>query len=111
MTQDIIHKLHRIQNRRRVAEFCRRCGKTRAWFYKVLRGKTTLLPYLGHIDAVLASSAHPITAAREALGLSQSSCAAALGISRQTLYQWEHQPAIADRIARVKSLQKVARRP
>ena len=59
-----------------------------------------------HIDAVLAISGHPIVAAREALGLSQSALAKALGVSRQTVHAWETQPSRQDRLDRVLALRK-----
>lgn len=102
--RDIKNKLRQIQDRRLVAEFCRRCGKSRAWFYgtppeaKAEFGK--------QINAVLAPSTHPVTAAREALGLSQSGLAEALNVSRQTIHAWETQPARQDRIDRILTLKK-----
>ena len=101
---NLTDKLRQIQDRRLVAEFCRRCNKSRAWFYgtppeaKAEFGK--------QINAVLAISGHPIVAAREALGLSQSALAKALGVSRQTVHAWETQPSRQDRLDRVLALRK-----
>ena len=105
--RDIKSKLRQIQDRRLVAEFCRRCGKSRAWFYgtppeaKAEFGK--------QINAVLALSPHPVVAAREALGLSQSGLAEALNVSRQTIHAWETQPARQDRVDRVLALRSTLR--
>ena len=97
-------KLRQLQKRRLVAEFCRRCGKSRTWFYSADRKE--LAKETQHIDAVLAVSGHPIVAAREALGLSQSDLAKALGVSRQTVHAWETQPSRQDRLDRVLALRK-----
>ena len=104
MAKNVESKLRQIQDRRLVAEFCRRCGKSRAWFYgtppeaKAEFGK--------QINAVLALSSHPVVAAREVLGLSQSGLAEALNVSRQTIHAWESQPARQDRVDRVLALRK-----
>ena len=107
MAKNVESKLRQIQDRRLVAEFCRRCGKSRAWFYgtppeaKAEFGK--------QINAVLAHSPHPVVAAREALGLSQSGLAEALSVSRQTIHAWETQPARQDRVDRVLALRSTLR--
>ena len=61
------------------------------------------------LNAVLAVSDHPIVAQREALGLSQSALAEALGVSRQTIHAWETQPVRQDRLDRVLALRKTLR--
>ena len=104
MAKNVESKLRQIQDRRLVAEFCRRCGKSRAWFYgtppeaKAEFGK--------QINAVLAHSSHPVVAAREVLGLSQSGLAEALNVSRQTIHAWESQPSRQDRVDRAPALRK-----
>ena len=97
-------KLRQLQKRRLVAEFCRRCGKSRTWFYSADRKE--LAKETQHIDAVLAVSGHPIVAAREQLGLSQSDLAKALGVSRQTIHTWETEPSRQERLDRVLALRK-----
>ena len=97
-------KLKQIRQRRLVAEFCRRCGKSRTWFYGATRDE--LAKEAKHLDAVLAISGHPIVAAREMLGLSQSDLAKALGFSRQTIHAWETQPSRQERLDRVLALRK-----
>ena len=97
-------KLRQLQKRRLVAEFCRRCGKSRTWFYSADRKE--LAKETQHIDAVLAVSGHPIVAAREQLGLSQSDLAKALGVSRQTIHTWETEPSRQERLDRVLALPK-----
>ena len=97
-------KLRQLQKRRLVAEFCRRCGKSRTWFYNADRDQ--MAKEMTHIDAVLAVSGHPIVAAREALGLSQSDLAKALGVSRQTIHTWETEPSRQERLDRVLALRK-----
>ena len=109
MTPDITDKLRQIQSRRLVAELCRRCDKTRTWFYKVTRGKASLIEYLEHIDAVLGLSDHPIAAERELLGLSQFTLAEHLGVSRQTVAAWEREPSRQERLDRVLALRKTLR--
>ena len=101
---NLTDKLRQIRKRRLVAEFCRRCGKSRTWFYNADRDQ--MAKETTHIDAVLAISGHPIVAAREALGLSQSALAKALGVSRQTVHAWETQPSRQDRLDRVLALRK-----
>ena len=78
---------------------CRACahGSTRKWLRKHA------------LNAVLAVSDHPIVAQREALGLSQSALAEALGVSRQTIHAWETQPVRQDRLDRVLALRKTLR--
>jgi hypothetical protein len=98
---DVKDRLLQVQSRRLVAELCRRASKTRAWFYKALAGEVSLLDALPHVNAVLEPSTHPITAAREALGLSQVELARRLGVSRMTIYDWEHTEATQDRVDRV----------
>ncbi len=61
---NLTDKLRQIRKRRLVAEFCRRCGKSRTWFYNAERDQ--MAKEMTHIDAVLAISGHPIVAAREA---------------------------------------------
>lgn len=102
--RDIKSKLRQIRDRRLVAEFCRRCGKPRAWFYST--PPEAKAEFAKQIAAVLTVSPHPVTAAREALGLSQSALAEVLGVSRQTIHAWETQPARQDRIDRVRALHK-----
>lgn len=102
--RDIKNRLRQIRDRRLVAEFCRRCGKSRAWFYST--SPEAKAAFAKQIAAVLAVSPHPVVAAREALGLSQSGLAAALGVSRQTIHAWETQPARQDRVDRVLTLKK-----
>ena len=97
-------KLKQIRQRRLVAEFCRRCRKSRTWFYGATRDE--LAKEAKHLDAVLAVSGHPIVAAREMLGLSQSDLAKALGFSRQTIHAWETQPSRQERLDRVLALRK-----
>ena len=97
-------KLKQIRQRRLVAEFCRRCGKSRTWFYGATRDE--LAKEAKHLDAVLAISGHPIVAAREMLGLSQSDLAKALGFSRQTIHTWETQPSRQERLDLVLALRK-----
>ena len=97
-------KLRQLQKRRLVAEFCRRCGKSRTWFYSADRKE--LAKETQHIDAVLAVSGHPIVAAREQLGLSQSDLAKALGVSRQTIHTWETEPSRQERLDLVLALRK-----
>lgn len=104
---DIADKLRQVRKRRLVAEFCRRCGKSRTWFYSADRG--AMESHAEHLNAVLAVSGHPIVAAREALGLSQSALAEALGVSRQTVHAWETQPVRQDRLDRVFALRKTLR--
>ena len=97
-------KLRQLQKRRLVAEFCRRCGKSRTWFYSA--DHKELAKEMQHINAVLAVSGHPIVAAREALGLSQSDLAKALCVSRQTIHTWETEPSRQERLDRVLALRK-----
>ena len=97
-------KLRQLQKRRLVAEFCRRCGKSRTWFYSADRKE--LAKEMQYINAVLAVSGHPIVTAREALGLSQSDLAKALGVSRQTIHTWETEPSRQERLDRVLALRK-----
>lgn len=110
---DILDKLRQIQARRLVAEFCRASGKTRAWFYKALAGEASLLDARAHIDVVLKPTAkHPVTAARVELGLSQSELGRRLGLSRMSVYQWEHDepdhPATLERVSRIQGLKSPA---
>lgn len=103
--QDVADKLRALQKRRKIADFCQRCGKPRTWFYKVLDGEASVLPYLAQLDAVYGmTSPHTITAAREALGLSLTEAAERLGVSRQTLHKWEREPATAERVARISAI-------
>lgn len=104
---DIADKLRQVRKRRLVAEFCRRCGKSRTWFYNASRDAMAL--HAEHLDAVLAVSGHPIVAAREERGLSQIALAEALGVSRQTVHAWETQPVRQDRLDRVFALRKTLR--
>lgn len=101
---NLTDKLKQLRQRRLVAEFCRRCGKSRTWFYGADRKE--LAKEMQHIDAVLAISGHPIVAAREQLGLSQSDLAKALGFSRQTIHAWETQPSRQERLDLVLALRK-----
>ena len=101
---NLTDKLKQLRQRRLVAEFCRRCGKSRAWFYGADRKE--LAKEMQHIDAVLAVSGHPIVAAREQLGLSQSGLAEVLGVSRQTIHAWETQPSRQERLDLVLALRK-----
>jgi len=103
---DVRAKLEQLRVRRRVTAFCDACGKTRSWFYKVLRGEASLLPYLVQLDYALDFPAHPITAAREAAGLSRTEAARRLGLSRQTIYVWETQPARPERVEAMLSLKR-----
>lgn len=104
MSKGIKDALRRIRQRRLVANFCRRLGKSRSWFYSA--EAAALAPYAAEMEATLAPSAHPVTAAREALGLSQSALAEALGVSRQTIHAWETQHARQDRLDRIRALHK-----
>ena len=52
---NLTDKLRQIRKRRLVAEFCRRCGKSRIWFYNADRDQ--MAKEMTHIDAVLAISA------------------------------------------------------
>lgn len=103
--KDVADKLRAVQKRRKIADFCRRCKKPRTWFYKVLDGEASVLPFLAQLDAVFAAvSSHGVTAVREARGLSLTEAAERLGVSRQTLHKWEREPATADRVARISAL-------
>jgi DNA-binding transcriptional regulator YiaG len=56
---------------------------------------------------VLALDDNPIVGLRQAAGVDKVALAAALGISRQALDEWEQKPT-ADRIARVKAALRTA---
>jgi DNA-binding transcriptional regulator YiaG len=104
---DIFDKLEQVQRRRLVAALCRQARHSRAWFYKALRGETSVLKDLALINEVLALDDNPIVGLRQAAGVDKVALAAALGISRQALDEWEQKPT-ADRIARVKAALRTA---
>ena len=103
---DIRVKLEQVQKRRLVAVLCRRTGHSRAWFYKVLEGKASVLADLPILDDVLSlpdAAADPINAIRVAAGVEKKRLAELLGISRQALHSWEEKPT-AERLSRVRGV-------
>lgn len=103
---DIRVKLEQVQKRRLVAVLCRRTGHSRAWFYKVLDGKASVLADLPILDDVLSlpdAAADPINAIRVAAGVEKKRLAELLGISRQALHSWEEKPT-AERLSRVRGV-------
>lgn len=103
---DIRVKLEQVQKRRLVAVLCRRTGHSRAWFYKVLDGKASVLADLPILDDVLSlpdAAADPINAIRVAAGVEKKRLAELLGISRQALHSWEEKPT-AERLLRVRGV-------
>lgn len=103
---DIRVKLEQVQKRRLVAVLCRRTGHSRAWFYKVLDGKASVLADLPILDDVLSlpdAAADPINAIRVAAGVEKKRLAELLGISRQALHSWEEKPT-AERLLRVRDV-------
>ena len=107
---DIRAKLILVRVRHLVAQLCRRSGHSRLWFYKVLRGKASVLEELSLVDEPLLSAPHnPISLLREEASLrlneviDQAHLAKRLGVSRQTVNLWESQSdASLERLERVK---------
>lgn len=89
---DILHLLHAIQQRRLVTVLCQQVSRPRAWFYRALRGRTSVLDELPKIRELLETERNPIAVLRDSVGASQADLAELLGITRQTISTWEKRP-------------------
>lgn len=98
---DIIHLLQAIQQRRLVTKLCADVGKPRAWFYRAMRGETSVIQHLDAIQAVLNTPLTDIATLREQYSVSQAELSRLLNVTRQTVSGWEKRPT-ASRIERCK---------